>query len=153
MLCTNDVLVPMRKGKTYFPLELRLSTHPTVQPWPGPWHSRPFKKNEVLIFGAALGFSHYLVHLMPIGTILSEIDQYLDLPHRLWSFRVLVHTLTLAGMGDYILGWSCLYNFLKTPGFNLLSDAVLNADHDKIIKINIFQNIGGGEPPALWVQW
>ena len=25
------------------------------------------KKNEVLIFGAALGFPHYLVHLMPIG--------------------------------------------------------------------------------------
>ena len=46
-------------------------------------HTRPFKKNEVLIFGAALGFSHYLVHLKPIGTILNEIDQYLDLPHRL----------------------------------------------------------------------
>ena len=47
-----------------------------------------FKNTEVLIFGAALVFSHYLVHLMPIGTILSKIDQYLDLPHRLWSFRV-----------------------------------------------------------------
>ena len=35
-----------------------------------------FKKTEVLIFGAALGFSHYLVHLKPIGTILSEINQY-----------------------------------------------------------------------------
>ena len=32
------------------------------------------KKTEVLIFGAALGFFHYLVHLMPIGIILSEID-------------------------------------------------------------------------------
>ena len=42
-----------------------------------------FKKAEVLIFGTALGFSHYMVHLMPIGTFLSEIDQYLDLPHRL----------------------------------------------------------------------
>lgn len=42
-----------------------------------------FKNTEVLIFGAALGFSHYLVHLMSIGTILSEINQYLDLPHRL----------------------------------------------------------------------
>ena len=40
-------------------------------------------KNDVLIFGAALGFSHHLVHFMPIGTIFSEIDQYLDLPHRL----------------------------------------------------------------------
>ena len=34
-------------------------------------------KKEVLIFGAALRFSHYLVHLMAIGTILSKIDQYL----------------------------------------------------------------------------
>ena len=58
----------------------------------------------MLIFGAALSFSHYLVHLMPIGTILREIDQYLDLPLRLCSFRVLVHTLTLAGMGDYNQG-------------------------------------------------
>ena len=46
------------------------------------------KNAEVLIFGAALGFSHYFVHLMPIGTILSKIDQYLDLPHRLSNFRV-----------------------------------------------------------------
>ena len=37
-------------------------------------------------------------------------------------------------MGDYILGWPCLYNVLKTPGHTLLSDAVFNADHDKIIK-------------------
>ena len=37
-------------------------------------------KND--FFGAALGFPHYLVHLMPIGTILSKIDQYLDLPHQ-----------------------------------------------------------------------
>ena len=42
-----------------------------------------FKETEVLIFVAGLGFSHYLVHLMLIGTILSVIDQYLDLPHRL----------------------------------------------------------------------
>ena len=48
---------------------------------------RPFKNIEVLIFGAALGFSYCLVHLMPIGTIVSKIDQYLDLPHRLGSFR------------------------------------------------------------------
>ena len=40
-------------------------------------------KNEVLIFGAALGFSHCLVHLMRIDTILSKIDQCLDPPHRL----------------------------------------------------------------------
>ena len=46
-------------------------------------HNRPLKKDEVLIFGAALNFSHYFVHLMPIGTTFSEIDQYLDLPHRL----------------------------------------------------------------------
>ena len=38
------------------------------------------KNAEVFIFDAALGFSHYLVHLMPISTILSKIDQYLDLP-------------------------------------------------------------------------
>ena len=42
---------------------------------------RPLK-NEVSIYGAALGFSRYLVHLMLIGTILSEIDQYLDLPYK-----------------------------------------------------------------------
>ena len=47
-------------------------------------------------------------------------------------------TLTLAGMGDYALGWSSLYNFLKTPGHTPLSDATVNADHEKIIKINIF---------------
>ena len=46
-------------------------------------------------------------------------------------------------MGDYILGWSCLYNFLKTPGLTLLSDAVFNADHDKIIKIYIFSKNWG----------
>ena len=39
-------------------------------------------KNEALIFGAALGFPHYLVHLMSIGTILSKIDYYLDMPNR-----------------------------------------------------------------------
>ena len=33
-------------------------------------------KNEVLFFGGALGFSHDLVHLMPIGTILGKTDQY-----------------------------------------------------------------------------
>ena len=61
------------------------------------------KKSEVLIFGAALGFSHYVVHLMPISSILSKIDQYLDLmPHRLSRFCVLVHALTLAGTGDYM---------------------------------------------------
>ena len=47
-----------------------------------------FKNTEVLIFGAALGFFHYLVYLMSIGTIFSKIDQYLDLPHRLSSIRV-----------------------------------------------------------------
>ena len=36
-----------------------------------------------------------------------------------------------------------MYNFLKNPGLTLLSDAVFNADHDKIIKIYIFQKIGG----------
>ena len=36
-----------------------------------------------------------------------------------------------------------MYNFLKTPGLTLLSDAVFNADHDKIIKIYIFSKIGG----------
>ena len=40
--------------------------------------SRPLK-NEVLIFRAALGFSHYCVHLMAIGAILGKIDQCLDL--------------------------------------------------------------------------
>ena len=38
-------------------------------------------KNDVLIFGTALGFSQYLVNLMPIGAILSKTEQYLDLPH------------------------------------------------------------------------
>ena len=44
-------------------------------------HIRPYK-NEALIFGAALGFPHYLVHLMSISTILSKIDYYLDMPNR-----------------------------------------------------------------------
>ena len=75
---------------------------------------------------------------MTIGKIFSEIDQYLDLPHRLWSFRVLVYTLILAGMVDYKLGWSCLYNFSKTTGLTpSLSNAVINADDDKFIKIYI----------------
>ena len=69
---------------------------------------RPLKKRS-FDFWRCTRFSHYLVHLMPIGIILSEINQYLDLPHRLWSFRVLVHTLISAGMGDYILGWPCSY--------------------------------------------
>ena len=50
-------------------------------------------------------------------------------------------------MGDYILGWSCLYNFWKTPGLTLLSDAVFNADHDSIIKINIF--LKNGAPAGI----
>ena len=64
-------------------------------------------------FGTALGFTHYLVNLMSIGTIPSKIDQYLDLLHRLCC---LVHTLTMTGMGDYTLGWSGFYHFLKTHG-------------------------------------
>ena len=51
------------------------------------WIGR-FQNIEVLIFGAALVFFHYLVHLMPIGITLSKIDQYLDVLHRFWSFRV-----------------------------------------------------------------
>ena len=50
-----------------------------------------FKNTEVLVLYAALEFSHYLVHLVPIGTILSKIAQYLDLPQRLSSFRVSMH--------------------------------------------------------------
>ena len=41
------------------------------------------------------------------------LSQYLDLPHRLGSFRVLVHTFTMARMGDCTLEWFGLYNFLK----------------------------------------
>ena len=36
-----------------------------------------------------------------------------------------------------------MYNLLKTPSLTLLSDAVSNADHDKVIKIYIFSKIGG----------
>ena len=46
-------------------------------------------------------------------------------------------------MGDYTLGWYCLYNFSKTPRLTHLSDAIFNADHDKIIKIYIFSKDGG----------
>ena len=50
----------------------------------GPWALAVGHSNtEVLILGAAHGCCHYLVHLMPSGTILIKIDQYLDLPHRL----------------------------------------------------------------------
>ena len=104
-----------------------------------------------MIFGAPLGLSHYLAHLMPIGIILSELDQCLDLPHRLSSFRALVHTLTLAEIGAYILGWFCLCVVLKTPGLTILSDAIFNPDYDKIIKIYIFSNILGAQT-AFWVQ-
>ena len=48
-----------------------------------------FKNTEVFIFGDALGFSIVWSIWCPlVGTILSKIYQYLDLPHRLWSFRV-----------------------------------------------------------------
>ena len=43
-------------------------------------------------------------------------------------------------MGDCILGWSCLYNFLKTPGLTLPSDVVFNADHDHVHVIT-FTNV------------
>ena len=46
-------------------------------------------------------------------------------------------------MRDYTLGWSCLHNFLKMPSLTRLSDAVFNADHDKIIKIYIFSKNWG----------
>ena len=42
-----------------------------------------FRNTECLILGAAVSFSRYLVHLMPIGTILNKNGRYLDLPHRL----------------------------------------------------------------------
>ena len=46
-------------------------------------------------------------------------------------------------MGDYTLGWSCLYNFRKMPGLTILSDAVFNADYDKIITIYTFSKNWG----------
>ena len=45
-------------------------------------HTRPIEKRS-FAFWRCTRFSPYLVHLMPIGTILGKIDQYLDLPHRL----------------------------------------------------------------------
>ena len=102
-----------------------------------------------MIFGAALFFFRYLVHLMSIGTILSNIYKYLDLPHRLRNFRVLARALTMAGMGDYTLGWtgrSGLCNFLKIRGLTPLSDAFCNADHDELIKIYTFYKKMGHRP-------
>ena len=69
-------------------------------------------------------FSHGLVHLMPTGAILSKIDEYLDLPHRLRSFRWSVHTSTLAGMGVY-LKVARFVQIFKTPGLIPLSDTFL----------------------------
>ena len=113
---------------------------------------RPFK-NHVLIFGAALCFSHYMVHLMPIGTIHSKIDKCLDLPRGLWSFRVLVHTLIVAGMRDYNkLGWSGLHSVLKTHDLIPLSDAFFKVDHDELIEIYLHfikKKIPAGRP-HLW---
>ena len=43
-------------------------------------------------------------------------------------------------MWDYTLAWSCLYNFLKTPGLTILFGAVFDADYYKIIKIYIFSS-------------
>ena len=43
--------------------------------------TRPLK-DQVFIFGAALGFPIIWSILILIGTILSKIDQYLDLPHQ-----------------------------------------------------------------------
>ena len=48
----------------------RISTHGLCPP--------DHLNNEVLVYGAALGFSHYLVHFMPIGTIIIKINQYLQ---------------------------------------------------------------------------
>ena len=39
-------------------------------------------KSDVLFFGDAPGFSHYLVKLIPISTVLSKINRCLDIPHR-----------------------------------------------------------------------
>ena len=85
-----------------------------------------------------------------IGTIFSKIDQYLDLPHRLSSFRALVHTLTLAGMGDYRLEWSGLCNFLKIHGLTHLSDAFFNADHVEFIEIYNFSKKFGAPASIFW---
>ena len=121
-----------------------------VRSWPEQvnMHIRPLE-NEVLIFGAALRFSHYLIHLMPIGTIPSEIDQDLDLSHRLWSLCVLVHTLKLAGMHYECM--LCIRVVLFAQLFenarsHPLSDAIFNDDHDKIIKIYILSRTLGPRP-------
>ena len=51
-------------------------------------------------------------------------------------------------MKDFKLGWSGFYSFLKAPGLTTLSDAILNATRDKIIKIYIFSKYLG-LPPAF----
>ena len=102
---------------------------------------RPLK-NEVLIFGASLGFSHYFIHLMPIGTILNKINQYARSAASALKFLCFGTYVNIRGTWTYILGWSCLCNFVKMPGLTLLSDSVFNAYHDKIIKIHIFSKKG-----------
>ena len=49
---------------------------------PAALQRRPFIKAEVLILDDAVGFPHYLVHFIHIGTILIKIDLCLDRPNR-----------------------------------------------------------------------
>ena len=68
-----------------------------------------FKITKVFIFWRCTRFSHI------IWSICCPSVPFLAKSINIWSaasalkFCVLVHTLTLAGMVDYTLGWSCLY--------------------------------------------
>ena len=105
---------------------------------PGPVSTRPFKKAEVLIFGAALGFFHHLVHLMPIGAIFSEIDQYLTRSAAsALKFSCFGPYLNISGNGGLYIRVVLFVQLFENALSHPLSDAVFNDDHDKI-KIYIF---------------
>ena len=71
-------------------------------------------KTEVLILGAARFIPLFgPFDALPIGTIFLQNRSISRSAASALKFRVLIHTLTIAGMGDYRLGWSGLYNFLK----------------------------------------
>ena len=110
---------------------------------------KPFQKMEVLIFGAALVF-------FPLfGPF--DAHRYRSQRNRSISRSAAsalkcscqVHTLTMVGMGDFVLGWFNLYKFPKTHGVNLMPDAFFNADYVELIKTYLFLKKKMGSPLAL----
>ena len=98
------------------------------------------------MFGAALGFSCYLIYLMPIGAILGKID----LPHWLWSFHVWP-LIGNGGSGGLYIRVVRLVQLFENARSRPKSDPFFDVDHDELIEMYIFLKKSGA-PTAFAVK-